>query len=317
MYQVVGVVTIGAASVIYDVKDTVLNVRRVLKMLEPGCSASHDRRMLREREMLAGFDHPNIVRVVFAGRTTDDRQLPYYVMEKLEGLDLRRWLRGGRFPVERALSIAADILKGLGAAHARGILHRDVKPDNIFLQRAPESPWYETKLLDFGCAKWNHQPSSDQLLGTINYVAPELMDGAEASEKSDVYATGVTLYEMLTAHHPYGRLPISTRRGPPPPLSKYIEANDDLIELVCDALSPLPDARIPSARVFAFRLAQVRYRVANCPLVEGTTDIDTLVAEKMPSTQRMPSAPRFDVVAEDDEQSDDEGEEEERSPLSS
>ncbi|MGH7293698.1 MAG: serine/threonine-protein kinase, partial [Polyangiaceae bacterium] len=289
--------------------DTLLGVRRVLKILEPGRSSAFDRRMLREWRMLAGLDHPNIVRVICAGRTTDFHQVPYYVMERLEGQDLRRWLRGGKFPIERAISITADVLAGLIAAHERQILHRDVKPENVFLRRSRECPWYEVKLLDFGCARWMHQPSSDALVGTLNYVAPELLDGAKASEKSDVYATGVTLYEMLTGRHPFGQLPISTRRGPPAPLSETIDAPGDLIELVDEALCPDPYNRIPTAREFAARLAEVRYRWDNRHLVAETTDLDALVAEKAPSTLRIPSAPP--ALDEDDESDEDESDDDE------
>jgi serine/threonine-protein kinase len=310
VYQINSVVTFGATSVIYDVTDIVLGVRRIVKILSAGKGPSFDRRMLREWQMLAGFDHPNIVRVVAAGRTTDQHRLPYYVMERLEGQDLRRWLKGpGKFPVDRALSITSDILCGLQAAHARGILHRDVKPENVFLRRAPSSPWYEVKLLDFGCARWTQQPSSDALIGTLNYVAPELLDGARASEKSDVYAVGVTLYEMLTGRHPFGHLPISTRRGPPQALSETIDAPEDLTVLVVAALSPTPDERIQTVREFATRLAQVSHRWANRHLLDVTTDVDTLVAEKAPSTLRIPSAPKIDDACDacDDDDEPDEG----------
>ncbi|MGH7294890.1 MAG: protein kinase domain-containing protein, partial [Polyangiaceae bacterium] len=151
VYLVNQLVTLGATCQIYDVTDTKLGVRRVLKILATGRDSVFDRRMIREWQMLAGFDHPNIVRIITANRTADANSLPYYVMERLEGQDLRRWLKSaGKFPIARALSIGNDVLCGLQAAHSRGILHRDVKPENIFLSRAPSSPWYDVKLLDFG-----------------------------------------------------------------------------------------------------------------------------------------------------------------------
>lgn len=291
IYVIKRIVNLGGSAVVYDVIDTVLSVRRALKMLDGQHGPAFERRMLREWQMLASFNHPNIVRVVAANRTADDKQLPYYVMDWLEGRDLRAALRRAEyFPIERALSVASGMVAGLQAAHERGILHRDVKPENVFLHRV--SVWDEVKLLDFGCARWMDQPSSDGLVGTLKYVAPEVLDGERPSERADLYSAGVTLYEMLTGRHPFENIPIRARRGLPEPLPEAMGAPDELNQLIADALAPSPQARIGSARAFAARLADVEHCWVQHRDLFATTDVDASVDDKFPSTLRMPNAPR-------------------------
>src|SRR6202789_4099722 len=152
VYKVVLLLGVGGVGTVYDVEDTTIGKRYVLKTLQPRLGAREDlaRRMQNEARTLARLHHPNIVEVITAGVTGDDLKLPYYVMERLEGKSLRYVLeKGGQLELPHAYHIAIDLLDALDHAHDKGVIHRDVKPDNIFLHRTA-SGGTVTNLLAFG-----------------------------------------------------------------------------------------------------------------------------------------------------------------------
>src|SRR5438477_1416651 len=155
------------------------------------------------------LQHPNIVQVYDYGQTDGNY---YIVMELVEGTDLRRYLRSrGVLDVDRAIIIAHDVALGLGAAHRRDIVHRDVKPQNVLVGRGGS-----IKLTDFGIASVYKDINSERLtttgmtLGTVQYYAPEQAQGEIVSPAADVYALGIVMYEMLTGHTPFdGDTPVA------------------------------------------------------------------------------------------------------------
>src|SRR5580698_11270890 len=152
VYKVVRHIGAGGMGTVYDVEDTTIGKRYVLKTLHPQLGTRDDlaRRMQKEARTLARLNHPNIVEVFTAGVTTDDLRLPYYVMERLNGQSLRVVLeKKGQLERQHAYHIGIDLLDALDHAHDKGVIHRDVKPDNIFLHRTPAGVTL-TKLLDFG-----------------------------------------------------------------------------------------------------------------------------------------------------------------------
>ena len=152
VYQVLRVLGAGGMGTVYDVEDTTIGKRYVLKTLHSELGDREDlaRRMQDEARTLARLHHPNIVEVITAGVTRDDRKLPYYVMEKLNGQTLRVVLdKKGQLDLPHAVHVAIDLLDALDHAHDKGVIHRDVKPDNIFLHRTVSGVTV-TKLLDFG-----------------------------------------------------------------------------------------------------------------------------------------------------------------------
>jgi eukaryotic-like serine/threonine-protein kinase len=159
-------------------------------------------RFQREAKAASALQHPNIVQVFDYGQTDGNY---YIVMELVEGTDLRRYLRSrGVLDVDRAVIIAHDVALGLGAAHRRGIVHRDVKPQNVLVGRGGS-----IKLTDFGIASVYRDISAERLtttgmtLGTVQYYAPEQAQGEIVSPAADVYALGIVMYEMLTGHTPF------------------------------------------------------------------------------------------------------------------
>ena len=179
-------------------------------------------RFAREAKAASRLQHPNIVRVYDYGQ---DEGTYYMVMELVEGTDLRRYLRSrGVLDSLRATIIAHDVALGLGAAHRRRIVHRDVKPQNILVGQNGS-----IKLTDFGIASVYHSMDASRLtttgmtLGTVEYMPPEQAQGEIVSPAADVYALGIVLYEMLTGRTPFdGKTPVAVamqhiQEAPTPP----------------------------------------------------------------------------------------------------
>jgi len=228
-YRIVRQLGRGGMGTVYLAEHILLNRPRALKFISSELSqdAVFLRRFRREAQAAIELRHTNIVEVVDLDQAEDGS--PYIAMEYVEGPDLRHTLAGGAFPVERALHIARGIALGLGAAHAKGIIHRDVKPENILLvggHGAPETP----KLLDFGIAAMKESVTvasrTHGLLLTPPYAAPEQWKGMAAEEldgRVDLYALGGVLYEMLTgstafhAHNTEGWMYQHLHQQPPSP----------------------------------------------------------------------------------------------------
>jgi eukaryotic-like serine/threonine-protein kinase len=156
-------------------------------------------RVVAEARLAARLTHPHVVGVLDTGEQ-DGR--PFVVMERLSGRTLRDELQGGPMPAERVRDVGLQVLRALAAAHALGIVHRDVKPGNVL--DAGVGTW---KVADFGIAKWVHADETltgtGELLGSPSYLAPERIEGEQAGPASDLYAVGVLLYEALVGRKPF------------------------------------------------------------------------------------------------------------------
>ena len=165
--------------------------------------ANHDliRRFQREREILAGFDHPNVTRLLDGGTTPDG--LPYFVMEYIEGVPIQVYCDDSQLSVEERLRLFQQVCDAVAYAHRHGVVHRDLKPSNILVANG------QVKVLDFGIARVMSGDADDTITAdslmmmTPQYASPEQVRGETATRESDVYALGVILYELLTAHSPY------------------------------------------------------------------------------------------------------------------
>lgn len=163
------------------------------------------RKFAHECSLLAQLDHPNIVTITDSGVDAEDT--PFYVMKYLRGHDLHSEIEGGAIPWRRAVSIATEVASALHAAHAKNVIHRDIKPGNIFIVPGRRD---QIKLLDFGVATVLDAERNDESLtpagcavGTVHYIPPELVQGKRADERSDIYSLGVTLYRMVTGQLPF------------------------------------------------------------------------------------------------------------------
>jgi eukaryotic-like serine/threonine-protein kinase len=191
----------GGMSTVYLALDEVLDRPVAIKLLHREISEEADQleRFRREARAAARLSHPNLVGVIDAG---EDDGRPYIVFEYIEGRTLKRRLQEeGRLPIDEAVAYAIEIGRGLTAAHARKLVHRDVKPQNVLID-----PDGRAKVTDFGIARSLESKgltATGRVLGTTDYVSPEQAMGEEVDERSDVYSLGVVLYEMLTGDVPF------------------------------------------------------------------------------------------------------------------
>jgi serine/threonine protein kinase len=224
-YKLLAQVAAGGMALVYKAQDTMLNRIVAVKILRESFAEdpAFQKRFVREAQSAANLSHPNIVTIYDFGRD-GDRQ--YIVMEYVEGRDLKSVIRGeGPFPVARALNIAAQICAGVGAAHRLGVVHCDVKPQNVILTSEGQ-----VKVTDFGIARAFSAAApvgyTESVWGTPHYFSPEQAEGSQPTPASDVYSIGVILFEMLTGRLPFEgdnqqQLALAHLRDAPPPVTQF------------------------------------------------------------------------------------------------
>ena len=200
-YRLEARIAAGGMSTVYRALDEILERRVAVKLMNREVASDSDQleRFRREARAVAQLSHPHIVGVIDAG---EDDGRPYIVLEYVEGETLKeRIRRHGRLPIGEAVAYAIEIARALGAAHARHIVHRDVKPQNVLIDQEGSA-----KVTDFGIARTLEEDgltADGRVLGTTDYVSPEQALGQPVTGQSDLYSLGVVLYEMLTGEVPF------------------------------------------------------------------------------------------------------------------
>ncbi len=198
-YEILGKIGTGGMADVYKAKDHKLNRFVAVKVLKAEFreDTTFIRKFRSEAQAAAGLTHPNIVNVFDVG---DDEGLYYIVMELIEGITLKDYIsKKGKLSVKEATSIAIQVSMGLETAHSHGIVHRDVKPQNIII-----STDGKVKVTDFGIARAaSSNTISSNVMGSVHYSSPEQVRGGYSDEKSDIYSLGITLYEMVTGKVPF------------------------------------------------------------------------------------------------------------------
>ena len=272
-YEIVSQLGSGGTALVYMGKDLLLDRKVTIKILRPEF-ASEEQFVLRfrkEAQAVASLSHPNIVSIYDVGFQDD---FHYIVMEYADGPNLKAYIREhGSLSVADSVNIAGQILDGLQHAHEHGIIHRDIKPHNILFCKDGK-----IKVTDFGIAvtmnemaERNHNPSNS-VVGSVHYIAPEIVQGMNATEASDIYATGIVLYEMLTGRVPYqGSTPSEVAQkhiqgGAMPPHKINEQIPMELSFIVQRAMRKNPELRYTSAKEMRDALLKLGLTTASAPV---------------------------------------------------
>jgi serine/threonine-protein kinase len=312
---------------VFEAEHIELQKRVVIKVLHPQFAKEPRivERLRREARSLARLASPFVVAVSDMGHTADGAT--YLVMERLVGRTLRQELQAqGVLPLQEAIAWTRQVLAGLSAAHRIGIVHRDIKPDNLFLCDATEDEPRRLKLLDFGIAKVlehpgkrpehsGYQPTQEgTILGSPRWLAPEQARGKTVDARADIYAVGVLLYTLVVGRGPFAHLldsfeliqaHISEKPVAPSQAARHY-IPPDLDDAILTALAKLPEDRFQTAHAFSQALSSIAQRLGEVtqPLV-GTAPEQTSrrdAASDRPALARLvingsAVLPRRDAVA--------------------
>ncbi len=260
-YRVIEDLGKGGMGRVYKVLDTEVGEKLALKLLNPEIAADSQNieRFRNELKLARTVSHRNICRMYDLGREGD----AYYItMEYVSGEDLKSLIhRIGALPLGKAVSIARQVCEGLAEAHSLGIVHRDLKPHNIMIDREGNA-----RIMDFGIArsvKAKGITGAGMMIGTPEYMSPEQVDGKDADKRSDIYALGVVLFEMLTGRLPFeGDTPLSVAvkqktEAPPDPRKLNPQVPEDLRHLVLKCLEKSREKRYADTSVLLSDLARI------------------------------------------------------------
>ncbi|MFN0055906.1 MAG: protein kinase domain-containing protein [Planctomycetales bacterium] len=289
-YRILRVLGTGGMGLVFQAEEQPLGRLVALKIIKPSLAAHPTvrERFLREARAIAAIDDERIVPIYHVG---EERGIPYIAMQLLDGQTVEQQLRefeqaSGRrvLPVADAVHIGIEVAHGLAAAHARGVIHRDVKPGNIFLKGpAP----FAVRLLDFGLARGIDEELSltqpGTVAGTRAYVAPEQIAGGPIDPRCDLYGLGCTLYRLTVGRTPLAleglvMQPGAGREGIVPPRDVNPEVPGELSDFILQLLANAPTQRPPSARAVAERLVEIGRRLAS-----GGTQASKSIPARMPA----------------------------------
>lgn len=239
----------GGMGDVWRADDLVLDTPVALKLIK-STGPSTRAQILNEVRLARQITHPSVCRVFDVG---EDSGIVFFSMELVNGEDLATLLRRvGRLTTERVLEVARQLCEGLAAAHAQGVLHRDLKPANILIDNHGRAI-----ITDFGIAILREDGLQHTLIGTPGYMAPEqLTPGATLSERTDIYALGLILYELVVGQHPFNNR-LSRTAEPPPPSSRVTGVDPRLERVILQALKVDPKDRPQSAAAMVESLAEV------------------------------------------------------------
>ena len=284
-YEITGILGRGGMGVVYRAEDKRIGRRVAIKTLTEGFSGQPEMLERFYREAQAGIlQHPNIVIVYDLG---DEDGTPFIVMEFVDGEPLDKVITSGRqVALVDKLSIIEQVCSALGYAHRRGVIHRDIKPANVIVQ-----PDGHAKIVDFGIARVGgggvdgNLTRTGNVIGTIHYIAPERLKGQPFDGRSDIFATGVMLYYMVTGQLPFAGEDMTVLQKlvneQHPPLSTFLTSYPKELEAIIDkSLAKDPEQRYASAEEFAADLHTLGEELRKGQITELFADAERLAAEE-------------------------------------
>ena len=303
-YKILGELGRGAMGIVYRAQDPALDRVVALKTISLADDAEgreeYQKRFFLEAKAAGKLTHPSIVTTYDFG---EQGGVPYLAMELLEGTDLRTRLKEGALAPTEAVYVARQVAEGLGFAHERGIVHRDVKPGNIMLLERGRA-----KIMDFGLARMraaDHKTVTGMVLGTPKYMSPEQVAGSPVDQRSDLFSLGIVLFEMLTGARLFGAEDMTQimhnvtyqEHEPPTRLKPELPAMLDFV--VARALKKDPASRYQDAAEFAADLSTclTELRARGAPAASEPTGTRTVKIER--SAGRLSEAPAARAIATD------------------
>jgi eukaryotic-like serine/threonine-protein kinase len=282
-YEILSPLGAGGMGEVYRARDSRLGREVAIKVLPADVASDRGRldRFEKEARLVASLSHPNILALHDFGQADG---VLYAVTELLEGDSLRQRLSGETLPIRKVIEIGAAVAEGLAAAHGKGIVHRDLKPDNIFLTFDGQ-----VKILDFGLARTAENVSREvqtaapttpaptepgSVMGTVGYMAPEQVRGFSADARSDIFAFGCVLYEMVSGRRAFAaptaaETMAAILRDTPEPVPQT-QSIASLDRILARCLEKSPDERFQSARDLAFALREMSVTPATFPGIPQT-----------------------------------------------
>ena len=261
-YEIAGILGAGGMGKVYKVRNVISDRNEAMKVLLPSLKADPELgdRFLREIRVQASLDHPNIAALHTAQSIGDQLVM---IMEFVEGVSLDKLIQRGPVPLDKALNYTAQVLSALAYAHARGVVHRDIKPQNIMLAEGGV-----VKLMDFGIARLaadRRLTQTGRTVGSLYYMSPEQIKGAlDLDGRADLYSLGVTLYEMVTGKKPFvgdsdfSIMAAHLEKAPVPPVQVDPTLPPELNDVILMSIAKDPSQRFQTAEAFGNALAAVR-----------------------------------------------------------
>lgn len=309
-YRINKVIGIGGMAVVFEAQDLLMRRNVAVKMLKDDINNDTQsvKRFINESKAVAMLSHPNIVNIYDVSVKED---LKYIVMELVDGITLKKYIqKKGVLSLSEIISITEQILLALDHAHQKGIVHRDIKPQNIMMLKNGA-----IKVADFGIAKLPNAETltmTDKAIGTVFYISPEQASGKPIDRRSDIYALGVTMYEMATGKLPFTAdspvtvaiMQVKNRPKPPRELNASIPLG--LEQIILGAMEKSPDNRFQSAAQMLRHLAQIKNNprtVFKMPKTDSSTAASFASGEQLPSNVKKLTPPKrasrsmFPVIA--------------------
>ena len=303
-YKILGELGRGAMGVVYRAQDPALDRVVALKTIiltdDADGREEYQKRFFLEAKAAGKLTHSSIVTTYDFG---EQDGVAYLAMELLEGTDLRTRLKDGALPPAEAVEVARQVAEGLGFAHERGIVHRDIKPGNIMLIGRGQA-----KIMDFGLARMraaDHKTVTGMVLGTPKYMSPEQVAGSPVDQRSDLFSLGIVLYEMLTGTRLFGAEDMTQimhnvtyqEHEPPTRLKPELPAMLDFV--VARALKKDPSARYQDAAELAADLSTCLGELRAHPVAPGAEPTGTRTVKIERSGEPLSDAPAARAIVPD------------------